>query len=95
MGVRNQCLKIRFAMGIESSLALSISSSVVSECGQSTHGIHWTEEYPVLCQASGKVAISAAKYVWIAHSGLCNLDHWSGDTAIEVCEIIFLSRPRI
>ena len=49
----------------------------------------------ILCQTSGKVAISAAKYVWITHSGLCNLDHWSGDTAIEVCEIIFLSRPRI
>ena len=50
-----------------------------------------------ISQTSGKVAISAAKYVWITHSGLCNLDHWSGDTAImiEVCEIIFLSRPRI
>ena len=29
MGVRNQCLKIRFAMGIGRSLPLSISSSVV------------------------------------------------------------------
>ena len=58
------------------------------ECGQSTH-------MGFISQTSGKVAISAAKYVWITHSGLCNLDHWSGDTAIEVCEIIFLSRPRI
>ena len=89
MGVRNQCLKIRFALGIERSLPLSISSSVVViDCGQSTH-------MGFISQTSGKVAISAAKYVWITHSGLCNLDHWSGDTAIEVCEIIFLSRPRI
>ena len=58
------------------------------ECGQSTY-------MGFISQTSGKVAISAAKYVWITHSGLCNLDHWSGDTAIEVCEIIFLSRPRI
>ena len=87
MGVRNQCLKIRFALGIERSLPLSISSSVVVYV-QSTH-------MGFISQTSGKVAISAAKYVWITHSGLCNLDHWSGDTAIEVCEIIFLSRPRI
>ena len=55
-----------------------------SECEQSTH-------MGFISQTSGKVAISAAKYVWITHSGLCNLDHLSGDTAIEVCEIIFLS----
>ena len=88
MGVRNQCLKIRFAMGKDRSFPLSISSSVVIECGQSTH-------MGFISQTSGKVAISAAKYVWITNSGLCILDHWSGDTAIEVCEIIFLSRPRI
>ena len=41
-----------------------------------------------ISQTSGKVAISAAKYVWITHSGLCNLDHWSGDTAIEVCNYL-------
>ena len=93
MVVRNQCLKIRFAMGIGRSLPLSISSSVVVNVDSL---LIWdTFDKGILCQTSGKVAISASKYVWITHSGLCNLDHWSGLTAIEVCEIIFLSRPRI
>ena len=91
MGVRNQCLKIRFAIygyrKVTSSKHFK-QCSTSSEYGQSTH-------MGFISQTSGKVAISAAKYVWITHSGLCNLDHWSGDTAIEVCEIIFLSRPRI
>ena len=47
-----------------------------SECGQSTH-MGFIRQRNLLCQTSGKVAISAAKYVWITHSGLCNLDHWS------------------
>ena len=75
------------------SLPLSVSSSVVVNVDSL---LIWDSlDKGILCQTSGKVAISAAKYVWITHSGLCNSDHWSGDTAIEVCEIIFLSRLRI
>ena len=93
MGVRNQCLKIRFAMGNRKITSSKRFNSVVVNVDSL---LIWDSlDKGILCQTSGKVAISAAKYVWITHSGLCNLDHWSGDTAIEVCEIIFLSRPRI
>ena len=47
-----------------------------SACGQSTY-MGFIRQRNVLCETLGKVAISAAKYVWITHSGLCNLDHWS------------------
>ena len=45
----------------------------------------------ILCETLGKVAISAAKYVQDYVTWITGV----GDTAIEVCEIIFLSRPRI
>ena len=77
MGVRNQCLKIRFDMGIESSLPLSISSSVVSECGQSTHGIHWTKEYCVRPQ--GKLPFLLQNMY-----GLLILDYVTWITGVEI-----------
>ena len=75
MGVRNQCLKIRFAMGRKVT-----SSKHFKQCsnayGQFTH-MGFIRQRIILCETLGKVAISAAKYVRITHSGLCNLDHWS------------------
>ena len=80
MGVRNQCLKIRFAMGIESSLPLSISSSVVIECGQSTHGIHWTKEYcKSLVRPQGKLPFLLQNMY-----GLLILDYVTWITGVEI-----------
>ena len=75
MGVRKKCLKIRFAMGrkFTSSEHFKPCSSA---CGQFTH-MGFIRQRNALCETLGKVAISAAKYVPITHSGLCNLDHWS------------------